>query len=456
MTNAEVLENIRDKGSKVLKPLDPQTQTLIYKTREWVDILNQEHIGNYPEGWEKLREVQLAHILILEDLVSKTYTPPNFKRERGIIIGTGGAKFFSCAFAAFYTLKRLKCSVPIEFWYLGDYEMDDKMKEICDMYNITYINTEKFCKDKGINLRILSGWELKSIATLFSDFKEVMYIDADNIPAIDPSYLFDDPRYKELGSIFWPDLPSCEREEWLVPLCWHNVNLEYIKEVDFESGQFIVNKEKCYKELYISYWINQHSDWFYKFVYGDKSTFHLAWRKCGTDYGMPSKPAGWEYPCILQYDLDDRLVFQHACQGKELIYSGTKLSNIINGNYVNDAKKMRDLIWSGIIYSWDEMPKKVKKISNNLVGKYEFIKENLSKQTIHLIDGGDIGKGKSQTINRWSLKVENDIVHLILIGSAHKGSEVAMVIAKDDGSGKCYNGKLSAYEKCNVTLKLIN
>lgn len=457
MTNSEVLEIIRNcKGSKELNALDPEIQILIDNTLRWVDILNQEHISSYPEGWEKLREVQLAHIIILEDLVAKTYTPPEFKRERGIIIGTGGAKFFSCAFASFYTLKRLKCNIPIEFWFLGEFEMDDKMKEVCDMYNIAYVDTEKFCKEKNINLRILSGWELKSIATLFSDFKEVMYIDADNIPAVDPSYLFDDPRYKELGSIFWPDLPSCERVEWLVPVCWHNVNLEYRAEVDFESGQFLINKEKCYKELYISYWINQHSDWFYKFVYGDKSTFHLAWRKCGTEYCIPSTPAGWEYPCILQYDLDGKLVFQHACQGKELIYSGTKLSNIVNGNYVNDAKKMRDLLWSGIIYSWDEMPKKVKKISNNLVGRYEFTKENLGTQIIHIMDGGYIGEGKTQIISRWSVKVIDNTLYMVLIGSAHKGSEIAMFIGKDNGTSKYFTGKLSAYEKCNATLKFIN
>lgn len=455
MTNTEVLEIIRNKGSKELDALDSEIKTLIENTHRWVDILNDKHIGNYPDGWVKLREVQLAHILILEDIVSKTYTPPKFKRERGIIIGTGGAKFFSCAFASFYTLKKLKCSIPIEFWYLGDYEMDDKMKEVCNMYNITHVNAETFCKENNIDLRILSGWELKSIATLFSDFKEVMYLDADNIPAVDPTYLFNDTRYKELGSIFWPDLPSSERVEWLVPLCWHNVNLEYRAEVDFESGQFLINKEKCYKELYTSFWINQHSDWFYKFVYGDKSTFHLAWRKCNTDYCIPERPAGWEYPCILQYDLDGKLVFQHACQGKELIYTGTNLSGIINGNFINEAKRVRDLLWSGIIYSWDEMPKSIKKIANNLVGRYEFIKENLSTEIIKLGDSGEIYEGKSSILNRWSVKKENDIIYIIIIGSAHKGSEVAMFIGKEV-SENYYEGRLSAYEKCKVTLKRID
>ena len=454
MTNVEVLEIIKS-GSRDEKTLDPDIQLLITETLKWVDILNQDHIGNYPDGWEKLREVQLAHIIILENLVSKTYNPPNFNRERGIVIGTGGAKFFSCAFAAFYTLKRLKCKIPVEFWYLGDYEMDDKMREICEMYNITCINAEEFCRKNGINLRILSGWELKTIATLYSDFKEVMYLDADNIPAVDPSYLFEDSRYKELGSIFWPDLPSSERVEWLVPLCWHNVNLEYRSEVDFESGQFLINKEKCYKELVITHWINQHSDWFYKFVYGDKSTFHLAWRKCNTEYCITNTPAGWEYPCILQYDLDGKLVFQHACQGKELIYSGTKLTNIINGNYVSESKKIRDLHWSGSIYSWDETSKPVKKIANQLVGRYELKKENLSSEEIILVDNGIIHNCSSGLVNRWAVRVIDNVVYIILIGSAHKGSEVAMFMGKDDGSGKVYKGKLSAYEKCNVTLTLI-
>ena len=454
MSNAEVLEIIKS-GSRDQKTLDPDIQLLITETLKWVDVLKQDKIGIYPKGWEKLREVQLAHILILEDLVSKSYTPPKYSRERGIVIGTGGAKFFSCAFAAFYTLKRLKCKIPIEFWYLGEFEMDDNMREICEVHNITCINAEEFCKNKGINLRILSGWELKTIATLYSDFKEVMYLDADNIPAVDPSYLFEDPRYKEKGAIFWPDLPPCDRPEWLLPVCWHNINMEYQAEVDFESGQYLINKEKCYKEIYITNWMNQHSDWFYKFVFGDKSTFHLAWRKCGTDYCITNSPAGWEYPCILQYDLDGKLVFQHACQGKELIYSGTKLSNIVNGNYVNDAKRIRDLYWSGIIYNWDEMSKPVKKKANQLTGKYELKLGESKPQIIKLTDNGNISDGKSSKFTRWSIKVQDNVMYIVLIGSAHKGSEIAMLIAKDNGTGKIFSGKLSAFEKCETTLTFI-
>jgi hypothetical protein len=48
--------------------------------------------------------------------------------------------------------------------------------------------------------------------------------------------------------------------------------------------------------------INEHSDWYYKFVFGDKSTFHLAWAKCGTcgfDYPITKirRHPRWGYQC---------------------------------------------------------------------------------------------------------------------------------------------------------------
>jgi len=38
-------------------------------------------------------------------------------------------------------------------------------------------------------------------------FSEVLYLDSDNIPLTDPSYLFDHEVYKRHGAVFWPDFP---------------------------------------------------------------------------------------------------------------------------------------------------------------------------------------------------------------------------------------------------------
>jgi hypothetical protein len=56
-------------------------------------------------------------------------------------------------------------------------------------------------------MRILAGWESKVFAVQHAPYEEVLFLDADNLPARDPSFLFDEPLYRQTGAVFWPDLP---------------------------------------------------------------------------------------------------------------------------------------------------------------------------------------------------------------------------------------------------------
>jgi hypothetical protein len=425
---------------------------LMNKTNKWIELLSNPP-KDYPQNWTGFKEVQLAHIYMMDRLLEQTFIAPQYKYERGIVIGAGGAKYFGCGFACFYILRKLGCKLPFEFWYLDEYEMDNNMKNLCYYFGIVPINATKYCQEHNLSPRILNGWELKAFSTLHSNFKEVLYLDADNIPVKDPTYLFNDPRYRELGSIFWPDLPPNKRNEWLPAICWNNVGLEYRSEPDFETGQYLINKEKCFKELNLTMWMNEHSDWFYKFVYGDKSTFHLAWRKCGSDYCITNKPAGWKRPCILQYDLDNNLLFQHACQGKEVMFNGTGPNNHYNHHFIQEAVLERQKYWSGTIYSWNEMAEEEKKIAQSLCGKYKYTRVDLDSRTLELLDGGVVGEGKAGCERRWTLRLIDNIPTIICIGAAHKDSEIAMFFAKDDGSGKVFNGQWTAFERCNIVLE---
>lgn len=426
---------------------------LFDKVNYWKQKLSTNDRNDFPPKWEQLKQVQLAHISILDELVSKRYFTPNYAHEKGIVIGAGGAKYFGCAIACVHVLRNLGCNLPVEFWYLDEYEMDNHMKHLCNVLNITYINAAQYCKEHNLNPRILNGWELKPFSTLYSNFQKVLYLDADNIPSIDPSYLFDTDEFQTLGSIFWPDLPPMRRKEWLPAIVWENIGLEYSDEVDFETGQYMIDKGKCFKELCITMWMNEHSDWFYKFVYGDKSTFHLAWRKCGSDYGIPKRKAGWRHPCILQYDFDSKLVFQHACQGKELMFSGSGPSNHYNHHLVKAAKELRDKYWSGTIYSWQEMNEEEKNIAKNLIGKFKYTRINLDSRDLYLSDNGEITSGKAKCERRWSVRIIDNIPTIVIIGAVHKDSEIAMFFAKDDGSGKKFIGQWTGFEKCMVSLE---
>jgi hypothetical protein len=62
-------------------------------------------------------------------------------------------------------------------------------------------------KEYGLDtLFIPSGsrmYSIKGAALLLTEFDEVLLLDADNIPARDPTFLFETDAFKETGALFW-------------------------------------------------------------------------------------------------------------------------------------------------------------------------------------------------------------------------------------------------------------
>jgi hypothetical protein len=86
--------------------------------------------------------------------------------------------------------------------------------------------------------------------------------------------------------------------------------------VPLESGQLMVNKERCWRELQLAVWYNSRADLVYHILYGDKDTFNVAWRRLGTYYSMTQPRPGWDVHTYLQYGPDGRVLFQHRAQDK--------------------------------------------------------------------------------------------------------------------------------------------
>jgi hypothetical protein len=98
--------------------------------------------------------------------------------------------------------------------------------------------------------------------------------------------------------------------------------VEYRDEPEFESGQIVIDKQRCWKPLSLAMWMNEHCDFWYRFIHGDKDTFHFAWRKLGVAYAMPSRPIeplyipGRRDGVMCQHDFEGRRLFQHRNFGK--------------------------------------------------------------------------------------------------------------------------------------------
>jgi len=235
---------------------------------------------------------------------------PERYRGRGVVICGGGRKYFPAAWVCIHMLRTVGCSLPIQLWHLGRREMDSRMKDLVRPLQVECVDALAVRKTKPA--RILRGWELKPYSMLHCPFKEVLLLDADNMPMVDPEFLFQTKEFRQTGAIFWPDHGSLAKTRSIWQLC----GVSYAEEPEFESGQIVVDKERCWKALCLAMWYNEHSDFFYHHVHGDKETFHMAFRKTATAYAMPKRRIHLLNGVMCQHDFAGRRIFQHRNEHK--------------------------------------------------------------------------------------------------------------------------------------------
>jgi Mannosyltransferase putative len=409
--------------------------------------------GKFAQGWAGWHNVRLAHISLLEQAIENHRLYPEGRfRGRGIVICVNARSGWSSgknlpqgylpgAWVLVKELRRLGCTLPITFAHMGPMEWSSSLTQLVAPLGVEVLDLHDIVRADP--MRILGGWESKVFAIQHASYEEALFLDADNLPVRNPAFLFDLPPYKSTGSIFWPDLPPNDRGEWVPDVVWHNIGLEPRNTVDFESGQLLIDKRRCWRELQAARHINEHSDWYYQFIYGDKSTFHLAWSKCGTPWAMPETPAGWLHPSILQHDFEGRVLFFHACQDKPSLagYShGDALPH--HFAYQQHLQQLRH-VWSGHV-SLAETTGTDWSVKDRLCGQvFDYQRVGLDCRQLELADGGNIGKGAASC--EWIWNVVQGQLEV-------RGRNGRLTFrAKVDEAG-CWRGDWLEHERCSVVL----
>src|SRR5262249_33728210 len=113
--------------------------------------------------------------------------------------------YFPGAWVLVKELRRLGCTLPVTFAHLGPLEWDPQLTRLVRPLGVEVLDLREV--ERHDPMRILAGWETKVYAIQHAPYEEVLFLDADNVPARDPSFLFEESAYREAGSVFWPDLP---------------------------------------------------------------------------------------------------------------------------------------------------------------------------------------------------------------------------------------------------------
>ncbi|KAF1326940.1 Pantothenate synthetase, partial [Globisporangium splendens] len=201
-------------------------------------------------------------------------------------------KLIPSAYAIVRTLRAQNCKLPIEFWYRRD-ELSLRhptLELIEDQYGPVVF--------RAIHDQRATGFATKISAIMNSDFDNILFLDADNFPVKDPTYLFELPEYKTYGAIFWPDFWHPGHTIFNIhetSLLWQLVDMPFVDMFEQESGQLLINKKRNALALELMQFYTFHRpNHFEKFrlAHGDKDLFRLAWLKTNTPFHFIKYPPG--------------------------------------------------------------------------------------------------------------------------------------------------------------------
>jgi hypothetical protein len=375
---------------------------------------------------------------------------PEGKYEgRGVVMCGGGLKYFTCAWVAIKMLRHVGCQLPVELWHLGKKEMDDTMRNIIEPLGVTVVDAYAMNKEHPVR-KPLGGWELNPYSILHSKFKEILFLDADNVCVVNPEYLFESDEYRRTGAIFWPDYGKLAKNRAIWKLC----GVEYRDEPEFESGQIVVDKERCWREVNLTMHLNEHSEIYYKHVHGDKETYHMAWHMLKTPYSMPSRGIHRLPAVMCQHDFWGNRVFQHRNLDKwKLRGENNNIQGFLLEKECKDyLKQLRDK-WTGVITDkpiQNLKDRDIVALVNSLKDKrYLYIREGHDQRPIRLLNGGLIGEGSmSLEMVWWIIKEEGQSVLCI-------GADPNNITCKLSRSGGDWKGRWLKFEKMPITLRAL-
>jgi len=248
---------------------------------------------------------------LLRALAARPPAYPGHRSGRGIVMCAGGPRLFTSALVTLNVLRRtLGCTLPVQVWHLGPAEMGPVERGLLAGLDVEVVDAERVRRDHPA--RILGGWELKPYALTHTRFREVLLLDADNVPVVDPGTMFAWPAYRETGAVFWPDLDAVAPDSGLWALC----GLPHRAEPAWESGQVLLDVARCWDALQLTLQMNMHSDVVYAHAHGDKETFHMAWRMLDRPHGMVPHPPAVVPVGLGQRDFAGDVVFQHRTIAK--------------------------------------------------------------------------------------------------------------------------------------------
>ncbi|GMF20833.1 unnamed protein product [Phytophthora fragariaefolia] len=199
-------------------------------------------------------------------------------------------KLLASAYATVRVLREvLNCRLPIEIWFHVD-EIGNDFGLLAPLQQLAiFVGNVSFHPMYNPRAKVFLS---KVFAIYNSHFERVLFLDADNVPTRDPTFLFASPEFQANGAVFWPDFWHPRRTLFNLQarsMLWELLDIPFVDMFEQESGQLLVDRSWHAAPLELVYFYAFHEPNFIEkleVVYGDKDLFRLAWIKLKASFHM--------------------------------------------------------------------------------------------------------------------------------------------------------------------------
>lgn len=180
-----------------------------------------------------------------KDVIKNLPAYPNERyNDRGIVMLAGG-RYSEYAATSLGMVREMQSKLPVEVWYKDEAEdmpgwcMELESEGMACRKLSDYMDTDE----------LKHPYALKIFTILFSSFEEILFLDADSCPIVNPDQIFDSEVYKKNGVILWPDYWKHTGSPWVPYLIGSSAAQSemYMDERSVESGQIVWNKQRHWK-----------------------------------------------------------------------------------------------------------------------------------------------------------------------------------------------------------------
>ncbi|GMF28068.1 unnamed protein product [Phytophthora lilii] len=269
----------------------------------------------------------------VDKAVAPNFKLPNTNRinaQQGIVMVVY-PKLVASVYATVRALRDvLNCRLPVEIWLHPD-EMSKVPGALEPLWDLARNKSAGKITFEAIRHPQAIRFKSKIYAIYNSKFEQALFLDADNVPVRDPTYLFRTPAFVETGAIFWPDFWHPEQTIFAInqtSLVWQLLDMPFVDMFEQESGQLLIHRKRHAASLALVTFYAFHLPNYFnrlRLAWGDKDLFRFAWLKLGAQFHMIETPpavAGemsGESFCgmtMAQHDPDGAVIFLHRNQLK--------------------------------------------------------------------------------------------------------------------------------------------